>query len=92
MGTEELKGKAKEFVGNLTGSDGLRAEGQAQQHKAAEEQRAESAQQVADRHAERADELSAHERERAERAQHVADKHAAKAEHHEDREQGHQGT
>lgn len=92
MGLEELKGKAKEMMGNVTGSDGLRAEGQAQQHKAAEEQRAANAQQVADRHAERAEEVSADERARAERAQNVADKHADRAQHQANREQGHQGT
>ena len=92
MGLEEIKGKAKEAVGSLSGSDGLREEGQAQQRKAAEQERAENAQGVADKHAKRAEELSADERQRAERAQQVADKHAAKAERHEDREQDRQGT
>jgi uncharacterized protein YjbJ (UPF0337 family) len=92
VGLEELKGKAKEMAGSLTGSDGLREEGQAQQHKAAEEQRAANAQQVADKHVERAEELSADERARAERAQDVADKHSDRAAHQENREQGHQGT
>ena len=91
MGLEELKGKAKEALGDLTGSDGLREEGQAQQHKSAEEQRATNAQQIADKHSERAEQLSATERERAERAQQVADKHAAKAEDHEQREAHNQG-
>lgn len=92
MGLDGLKGKAKEALGDVTGSDGLREEGQAQQHKEAERERAANAQHVADEHAERAEQQSAAERERAERAQQVADKHAAKAQHHEQRESHHQGT
>jgi uncharacterized protein YjbJ (UPF0337 family) len=92
VGLEELKGKAKEAVGNLTGSDGLRDEGQAQQHKAAEQQRADNAQEVADQHAQRAEEISAGERQRAEQAQEVADEHAANAEARAHEEARHQGT
>lgn len=92
MDIEGLKGKAKEAAGNLTGSDGLREEGQSQQHKAAEEERAANARQVADEHAAKAEEQSATERERAERAQQVADKHAAKAGHHQNEESRNQGT
>ncbi|WP_211241274.1 CsbD family protein [Pseudonocardia spinosispora] len=92
MGVEGLKGKVKEALGDLTGSDGLREEGQSQQHKEAEQERAENAQQVADEHAAKAEAQAATERERAERAQQVADKHAAKAEHHENEESRNQGT
>jgi uncharacterized protein YjbJ (UPF0337 family) len=92
VGLEELKGKAKEMMGSITGSDGMREEGQAQQHKAAEQQRAANAQQVADKHADRAQEISADERERAQQAQEVADRHVDRAQHQENREQGHQGT
>jgi uncharacterized protein YjbJ (UPF0337 family) len=56
---EEAKGKAKEAVGSVTGSDDLRTEGQAQQRKADEEQRAERARLDAERHEDRAE---AHER------------------------------
>jgi uncharacterized protein YjbJ (UPF0337 family) len=56
---EEAKGKAKEAVGSVTGSDDLRTEGQAQQRKADEEQRAERARLDAERHEGRAE---AHER------------------------------
>jgi uncharacterized protein YjbJ (UPF0337 family) len=92
VGLDELKGKAKEAVGNLTGSDGLRDEGQAQQHKAAEQRLAQDAQEVADWHTQRAEEISAGERQRAEQAQEVADEHAANAEARAHEEARHQGT
>jgi uncharacterized protein YjbJ (UPF0337 family) len=47
---DRLKGKAKEAVGSVTGSDGLREEGLAQQRKAAEREKAELARKDADRH------------------------------------------
>jgi uncharacterized protein YjbJ (UPF0337 family) len=52
---EEAKGKAKEAVGSVTGSDDLREEGQAQQLKGEEERRAEQARIEAERHEGRAD-------------------------------------
>jgi uncharacterized protein YjbJ (UPF0337 family) len=52
---DEAKGKAKETVGTVTGSDDLREEGQAQQRKADEEQRAERARATAEAHEERAE-------------------------------------
>jgi uncharacterized protein YjbJ (UPF0337 family) len=52
---EEAKGKAKEAVGSVTGSDELREEGQAQQRKADEERRAERARTDAERHETRAE-------------------------------------
>jgi uncharacterized protein YjbJ (UPF0337 family) len=62
--TEKLKGKAKEAVGGLTGSDSLREEGQAQQLKAEEELRAAEARQRAERHERRAEEHARAEAER----------------------------
>jgi len=56
---EQIKGKAKEALGSVTGSDGLRREGQAQQLKAEEELRSRRARLEADRHARQAE---AHER------------------------------
>ncbi|MDQ1631545.1 MAG: CsbD-like, partial [Frankiaceae bacterium] len=38
--TDEAKGKLKEATGSLTGSDGLRQEGQAQQEKSEHESEA----------------------------------------------------
>jgi uncharacterized protein YjbJ (UPF0337 family) len=62
--TEKLKGKAKEAVGGLTGSDGLREEGQAQQLKAEEQLRATEARRRAERHERRAEEHARAEAER----------------------------
>jgi uncharacterized protein YjbJ (UPF0337 family) len=53
-GLDKIKGKAKEVVGGVTGSDGLRAEGQAQQLKHDEEEKAAEARRLAERHEERA--------------------------------------
>jgi uncharacterized protein YjbJ (UPF0337 family) len=47
---DRLKGKAKEAVGSVTGSDGLREEGLAQQRKASEMEKAELARKDAARH------------------------------------------
>jgi uncharacterized protein YjbJ (UPF0337 family) len=61
---EKLKGKAKETVGGLTGSDSLREEGQAQQLKAEEELRAEEARRRAEQHEQRAELHERAERDR----------------------------
>jgi len=51
MGTgDKIKGKLKETVGSVTGSDHLRKEGQAQQHKGHHEQKAAEARAVAEKH------------------------------------------
>lgn len=68
-------------LGGLTVATVCARREQSQQLKAAEQERAENARQVANEHAARAEEQSATERDRAERAQQVADKHDAKAEH-----------
>ncbi|WP_084216406.1 CsbD family protein [Pseudonocardia spinosispora] len=52
---EEAKGKAKEAAGSLTGSDDLRREGQAQQNKADEEEKAERARLEAEKHEHKAE-------------------------------------
>ncbi len=48
--TETLKGKAKEALGKLTGSDELAKEGEAQQEKAEAREKAERAEQKQERH------------------------------------------
>jgi uncharacterized protein YjbJ (UPF0337 family) len=58
--SNELKGTAKEAAGSATGSDDLRAEGQARQRKAEEEEQARDAERDAEEHARRAER---HERE-----------------------------
>jgi uncharacterized protein YjbJ (UPF0337 family) len=61
MGTaDKAKGKLKEALGSVTGSDHLRREGQAQQHKGHHEQKAAEARAVAEKH-EREAELFEHE-------------------------------
>jgi uncharacterized protein YjbJ (UPF0337 family) len=47
---EETKGKLKEVAGSVTGSDDLRKEGQAQQHKGQQEDKAAQARATADEH------------------------------------------
>ena len=59
---EEIKGKAKEAVGSVTGSDELRTEGQQQQHKATEERKAEQARLEAEKHERKAEGHEAAER------------------------------
>lgn len=54
-GLEETKGKLKEAAGSVTGSDGLRHEGQSQQRKSAEEEKADQARLEAEKHENRAD-------------------------------------
>lgn len=54
-GFAEIKGKAKEAVAGVTGSDSLRAEGQLQQRKAEQERKADEARAEAERHEERAE-------------------------------------
>jgi uncharacterized protein YjbJ (UPF0337 family) len=64
MGTaDKAKGKMKEALGSVTGSDDLRKEGQAQQHKGHHEEKAAEAQAVAEKH-EREAELFEHEERR----------------------------
>ncbi|HTF50201.1 MAG TPA: CsbD family protein [Pseudonocardia sp.] len=60
-GFEEVKGKAKETVGGLTGSDSLREEGQSQQRKAEQEEKADQARAEAERHEERAEAFESNE-------------------------------
>lgn len=52
---EEAKGKAKEAAGSVTGSDDLRTEGQAQQRKADEQDKADSARLEAEKHEKKAE-------------------------------------
>ncbi|MCA1821422.1 MAG: CsbD family protein [Pseudonocardiaceae bacterium] len=52
---EETKGKLKEAAGSITGSDDLRAEGQAQQHKGQQEEKAADARAMADEHERKAE-------------------------------------
>jgi uncharacterized protein YjbJ (UPF0337 family) len=61
---EKLKGKAKDTVGALIGSDSLREEGQAQQLKAEEKLRAEEARRRAEQHEQRAELHERAERDR----------------------------
>lgn len=63
MAFEEVKGKAKEAVGSVTGSDDLRQEGQSQQRKADEEDKAERARLEAEKHEDKAEGHEAVERE-----------------------------
>jgi uncharacterized protein YjbJ (UPF0337 family) len=61
MGTaDKAKGKLKEAVGSVTGSDDLRKEGQAQQHKGRLEEKAAEARATAEKH-EREAEIFEHE-------------------------------
>jgi uncharacterized protein YjbJ (UPF0337 family) len=57
---DKAKGKIKEALGSMTGSDDLRREGQAQQHKGHHMARAAEAHAVAEKH-EREAELFEHE-------------------------------
>jgi uncharacterized protein YjbJ (UPF0337 family) len=59
---DETKGKLKEMAGSVTGSDDLREEGQAQQHKGQQEQKAAEARATAEEHERKAETF-----ERAER-------------------------
>jgi uncharacterized protein YjbJ (UPF0337 family) len=61
---DKLKGKAKETAGGTTGSDSLREEGQAQQRKADEESRADTARREAELHEQRAERHEDDERRR----------------------------
>jgi uncharacterized protein YjbJ (UPF0337 family) len=60
---DKVKGKVKEAVGSLTGSDDLRKEGQAQQHKGHHKQKADEARAIVEKH-EREAELFEHEEHR----------------------------
>jgi uncharacterized protein YjbJ (UPF0337 family) len=57
---DKAKGKLKETIGSVTGSDHLRKEGQAQQHKGHHEAKAAEARATAEKH-EREAELFEHE-------------------------------
>ena len=87
---DHIKGKAKEAVGSVTGSDDLRREGQAQQLKAEEERLSRKARLEADRHERLAEE---HER-RAEAHERAERGHQGGAErgHQGGAEGGHQGS
>ena len=52
---EEAKGKVKQTVGDVTDSPGLKAEGEAQQEKGAEERRETQARAEAEMHEKKAD-------------------------------------
>lgn len=52
---EEAKGKLKEAAGSITGSDDLRKEGQAQQHKGQQEEKAAQARATAEEHERKAE-------------------------------------
>jgi uncharacterized protein YjbJ (UPF0337 family) len=60
---EEAKGKLKEAAGSVTGSDDLRQEGQAQQLKGQQEEKAADARAVADEHERKAETFERSERD-----------------------------
>ena len=65
MGTaDEVKGKVKEAIGSVTGSDHLRKEGQAQQHKGHHEEKAAEARVMAEKHERQAELFEDEERRR----------------------------
>lgn len=65
MGTaDKAKGKVKEAIGSLTGSDHLRKEGQAQQHKGHHENKAAEARAIAEKHEQQAELFEDEERRR----------------------------
>jgi uncharacterized protein YjbJ (UPF0337 family) len=55
MAFEEIKGKAKEAAGSVTGSDDLRKEGQSQQNKVEEQDKAEERRLEAEKHEKKAE-------------------------------------
>jgi uncharacterized protein YjbJ (UPF0337 family) len=61
--TEEAKGKLKEAAGSVTGSDDLRQEGQAQQRKGQQEEKAAEARGTADEHERQAESFERAERD-----------------------------
>jgi uncharacterized protein YjbJ (UPF0337 family) len=61
---DEIKGKLKETAGSVTGSDDLRQEGQAQQHKGQQEQKAAEARATAEEHERKAETFERAERDR----------------------------
>ena len=61
---DESKGKLKEAAGSVTGSDDLREEGQAQQHKGHQEQKAEDARATAEAHEQKAESFERAEQDR----------------------------
>lgn len=65
MGTaDKAKGKVKEALGSVTGSDHLRKEGQAQQHKGRHEEKAAEARATAEKHEREAELFEDEERKR----------------------------
>ena len=65
MGTpDKAKGKLKEALGSLTGSDDLRKEGQAQQHKGHHAEKAAEARAMAEKHEREAELFEDEERRR----------------------------
>ena len=60
-GVEEIKGKLKEAAGDVTGSDDLRAEGQAQQEKGQQQTQADELRAKAAAHDTQADEADQQE-------------------------------
>ncbi|MGH3788360.1 MAG: CsbD family protein [Pseudonocardiaceae bacterium] len=65
MGTaDETTGKLKEAAGSVTGGDDLRKEGQAQQHKGQQEDKAAEARATAEEHERKAETFERAERDR----------------------------
>ena len=60
---EEAKGKLKEAAGSVTGSDDLRKEGQAQQRKSQQEEKAAEARATAGEHERQAESFERAERD-----------------------------
>jgi uncharacterized protein YjbJ (UPF0337 family) len=61
---DESKGKLKEAAGSVTGSDDLREEGQAQQRKGQQEEKAAEARATAEAHERKAESFERAERDR----------------------------
>jgi uncharacterized protein YjbJ (UPF0337 family) len=61
---DKAKGKLKEAFGSVTGSDDLRKEGQAQQHKGHHEDKAAEARATAEKHEREAELFEDEERKR----------------------------
>jgi uncharacterized protein YjbJ (UPF0337 family) len=59
---DETKGKLKEAVGSVTGSDDLREEGQAQERKGQQQEKAAEAQATAEAHERKAESFERVER------------------------------
>jgi uncharacterized protein YjbJ (UPF0337 family) len=61
---DKAKGKIKEAIGSVTGSDHLRKEGQAQQHKGHHMEKAAEAHAIAEKHEREAELFEGEERRR----------------------------